>query len=96
MPLKRDNFLPDLDAIPKDIAKKAKLLFINYPNNPTSAIAEKDFYIRVIDFAVKNNIIVAVMQHIQRYILTTKPMSFLEVDKGKRGWHRIPFPLKDL
>lgn len=85
MPLKKENnFLPDLDAIPKDIAKKAKLLFINYPNNPTSAIAEKDFYNRVIDFAVKNNIIVAHdAAYSEIYFDDYKPMSFLEVDGAK-------------
>lgn len=85
MPLKKENnFLPDLDAIPKDIAKKAKLMFINYPNNPTSAIAEKDFYNRVIDFAVKNNIIVAHdAAYSEIYFDNYKPMSFLEVDGAK-------------
>lgn len=85
MPLKKENnFLPDLDAIPKDIAKKAKLLFINYPNNPTSAIAEKDFYNRVIDFAVKNNIIVAHdAAYSEIYFDDYKPISFLEVDGAK-------------
>jgi len=40
MPLMEDNnFLPDLDFIPEDVAKKAKLMFINYPNNPTAATA---------------------------------------------------------
>ncbi|MEK6679479.1 MAG: LL-diaminopimelate aminotransferase [Nitrospirota bacterium] len=85
MPLKKENnFLPDLDAIPKDIAKKAKILFINYPNNPTSAIAEKDFYNRVIDFAVKNNIIVAHdAAYSEIYFDDYKPISFLEVDGAK-------------
>jgi LL-diaminopimelate aminotransferase len=85
MPLKKENnFLPDLDAIPKDVAKKAKLMFINYPNNPTSAIAEKEFYKRVIDFAVKNNIIVAHdAAYSEIYFDNYKPMSFLEVDGAK-------------
>src|SRR4030067_3547520 len=42
--LKENGFLPNLSEIPKEVAKKAKLLFINYPNNPTSAIAEKAFF----------------------------------------------------
>ena len=85
MPLKKENnFLPDLDAIPKDIAKKAKIMFINYPNNPTSAIAEKEFYKRVIDFALKNNIIVAHdAAYSEIYFDNYKPMSFLEVDGAK-------------
>ena len=44
LPLKKENhFLPDLDSIPADVAKQAKLLWINYPNNPTAAVADKRF-----------------------------------------------------
>lgn len=56
--LKENNFLPDLDAIPDEISEKAKMLFINYPNNPTSAVAELPFFEKVVDFATANNIIV--------------------------------------
>ena len=60
MPLLADNdFLPDLDAIPADVAAKAKLMFINYPNNPTSAVATEEFFAKVVDFAKKNDIVVA-------------------------------------
>ncbi|MDP2766838.1 MAG: LL-diaminopimelate aminotransferase [Candidatus Methanoperedens sp.] len=59
MPLvAENNFLPDLDAIPASIAKKAKLMFINYPNNPTSAIASLKFFEEVVEFAHENEIIV--------------------------------------
>lgn len=59
MPLLAGNdFLPDLGSIPLNIAKKAKLMFINYPNNPTSAIASLEFFEEVVDFANDNNIIV--------------------------------------
>jgi LL-diaminopimelate aminotransferase len=59
MPLLSENeFLPDLDAIPGDIAKKAKLMFLNYPNNPTSAIASLKFFEEVVDYANENEIIV--------------------------------------
>jgi LL-diaminopimelate aminotransferase len=52
MPLLKENkFLPDLDAIEEDILKKAKLLYINYPNNPTSAIADTSFFSRLVDMA---------------------------------------------
>lgn len=57
--LDKNEFLPDLGAIPQDILKKAKLMWINYPNNPTSAIATKEFYKEVVEFARKNEIIVA-------------------------------------
>ena len=59
LPLRGSNaFLPDLKVVPQSILKKAKLLYINYPNNPTSAIAEQDFYKGVIKFAKKNKIII--------------------------------------
>jgi len=59
MPLLEENkYLPDLDAINSSDAKEAKLMYINYPNNPTGAIADKDFYGHVVDFAEDNNIIV--------------------------------------
>ncbi len=59
LPLREENgFYPDLDGIPDDIKQKAKLLVINYPNSPTGAIATRDFYKRVIEFAHKNQIVV--------------------------------------
>jgi len=56
--LHENNFLPVLDNIPKKVAKSAKLMFINYPNNPTAAIAPREFYREVADFAADNTIIV--------------------------------------
>ena len=59
MPLKKENgFLPDLDAIPSNVLEKARLLFINYPNNPTSACADLTFYEKVVTFAKKHDLIV--------------------------------------
>lgn len=59
MPLLAENgFLPDLSAIPSNVAKKAKLMYINYPNNPTSAVATPEFYGDVVRFAKENDIIV--------------------------------------
>lgn len=55
---KNNNFLPVLEDIPKDILKKTKLMFINYPNNPTTQVATKEFFEKVVDFAKENNIIV--------------------------------------
>jgi len=52
MPLLEENgFVPDLTAIPTDVAKRAKLMFLNYPNNPTGAIADLAFYNEVVRFA---------------------------------------------
>ena len=53
--LKESNFLPDLDAIDTEILKKAKLMYLNYPNNPTGAIAPKEFLKKVVDYAQDYN-----------------------------------------
>lgn len=57
--LKENNFLPELSKIPVEIAKQAKLLWINYPNNPTGAIATKEFFFELIEFCKKYEIIIA-------------------------------------
>jgi LL-diaminopimelate aminotransferase len=85
MPLKGENgFLPDLEAIPAEVAQKAKLMFLNYPNNPTGAIADESFYLKVITFAKKYDIIVC---HDGPYSEIAfngfKPLSFLEVPGAK-------------
>ena len=60
MPLLESNaFLPDLDAIPASVLKKARLIFLNYPNNPTAGIAGVDFYRKTVIFAKKHGLIVA-------------------------------------
>ena len=59
MPLREENgFLPDLEAIPGDIARKAKIMFLNYPNNPTAAIADEAFYEKAIAFAKANDVVI--------------------------------------
>lgn len=85
MPLKEENnFLPDFKAIPSDIMKKAKLMFLNYPNNPTSAVAGKDFFANVIELAAAFNIIVCHdAAYSEIYYDDEKPFSFLELDKAK-------------
>lgn len=55
--LHANHFLPDLDAIPEKIARKAKILWLNYPNNPTGAVAQLDFFSRAVDFVEKYNIL---------------------------------------
>ncbi len=57
--LESNHFLPDLTKIDQDLAREAKIMFLNYPNNPTGAIASDDFYKAVIDFARKYDIIIA-------------------------------------
>ena len=52
LPLTSENdWLPDLDSIPDDIARKAKLLWLNYPNNPTGAVTDLDYFSKAIEFA---------------------------------------------
>ena len=59
MPLLAElGFQPDLGAIPADVLRRARLMFINYPNNPTGGVVEGDFFERVVDFARRNDIIV--------------------------------------
>ncbi len=53
-----NGFLPDLDAIPAEVAKKSRLMFINYPNNPTAAVADGKFFRKVVDFAKTYHIVV--------------------------------------
>ncbi|MFA6989496.1 MAG: LL-diaminopimelate aminotransferase [Candidatus Gastranaerophilaceae bacterium] len=58
IPLKEENdFLPDLKSIPDDIAEKAKIFLVNFPNNPTAAVATKEFYTELVEFCTKNNIL---------------------------------------
>ena len=85
LPLRKENgFLPNLSEIPKEIAEKTKLLFINYPNNPTSAVAERPFFEEVVAFAERYQIIVC---HDAAYSEIAfdgyKPLSFLEVEGAK-------------
>ena len=59
MPLLEENgFLPDLDAIPQDVAAKATVMWLNYPNNPTGAVADLDYFERVVEFAKRHEIAV--------------------------------------
>jgi LL-diaminopimelate aminotransferase len=84
LPLKKENgFFPDLAGIPADVRTRAKLLVINYPNSPTGAVATKDFYKRVIDFAHTNRIVV--VQDAAHILLSYAgdPLSFLQVDGAK-------------
>lgn len=84
MPLREENgFLPDLDVIPEDICKKARLIFINYPNNPTSAICTEDFFKRVVEFALKYNIIVCHDAAYSEIYYEKRPLSFLSVEGAK-------------
>ncbi|UHA74106.1 LL-diaminopimelate aminotransferase [Paenibacillus sp. 481] len=81
---KENNFLPDLSSIPEDICKRAKLLYLNYPNNPTGAAATAAFFEEVVAWAKQHEVIVV---HDAPYAALTydgvKPLSFLSVPGAK-------------
>jgi LL-diaminopimelate aminotransferase len=81
--LPENNFFPDLNGIPAEVRKRAKLLVINYPNSPTGATATRDFYRRVIDFAHTNQIVI--VQDAAHILLSYDgpPLSFLQVEGAK-------------
>lgn len=85
MPLLQENdFLPDLTKIPSDVADKSKLMFLNYPNNPTGAIATVDFFNEVVQFAKKHDILVCHdLAYSEMAYDNYKAPSFLEAKGGK-------------
>ncbi len=86
VPLVEENdFLPDLDAIPEETWRKAKMIFTNYPNNPTAATAPREFYEKLIAIASAHDVIVV---HDAAYTEMyfdekDKPLSIMEVPGGK-------------
>lgn len=78
------SFLPDLNAIDPEVLKRAKLLYLNYPNNPTGAVATEEFFAEVVEFAKKHELIVV---HDAAYAALVfdgaKPLSFLSVPGAK-------------
>ena len=80
MPLLPERgFLPDLSAIPEAVAQKAKLMWINYPNNPTSATAPREFFEEIVEFGRKYGIIVCSDEAYGDIYFEEKPGSILEV-----------------
>lgn len=80
LPLKAENdFYPDLDGIPADLVSRTKLLVLNYPNSPTGKVATRDFYLRVIEWALKHQVVV--VQDAAHILLSYEgePLSFLSV-----------------
>jgi len=80
MPLLEKNaYLPVLEAIPEDVLKKTKLMFLNYPNNPTSAVADIEFFEKVVAFAKKHQIVVCHdAAYTEMYFDDIIPPSFLQ------------------
>ena len=81
--LEKNGYFPDLDDLSDDVKKRAKLLVINYPNSPTGAVATKDFYKRVVEFAHKNQVVI--VQDAAHILLSYQgdPLSFLQIDGAK-------------
>ena len=82
--LEENNFLPDFDKIPEDIAKKSKLMFLNYPNNPTGATADLEFFKKAVDFCKKYDILLCSdMAYSEMTYDGYKAPSVLEVEGAK-------------
>lgn len=84
LPLTEANhFLPDLASVPDGVLKKAKVLVLNYPNNPTGASATLEFFSRVVEFALKNRLIVIHDAAYAALVFEGKPVSFLAAPGAK-------------
>jgi len=85
MPLRRQHgFLPDLGAIPADVARRAKLMYLNYPNNPTAAVASPAFFTGVVEFARRFNLLVCHdAMYSELHFDGYEPPSFLATDGAK-------------
>ena len=86
MPLKEEkNFLPDFDVIPAEVVDKAKLMWLNYPNNPTGATADLDFFEKAVRFAQQHALVIC---HDAPYTEVAfdgyKPPSFMQIPEAKR------------
>ncbi|MGP3561375.1 LL-diaminopimelate aminotransferase [Geobacillus sp. BK01] len=85
LPLRKENgFLPDLAAIPEDVAKRAAILFLNFPGNPVPTLAPESFYRDVVAFAKRYDIlVVSDFAYGELYYDGNKPVSFLSVPGAK-------------
>lgn len=87
MPLDRETWLPDLAAIPRDVAARARLLFLNYPNNPTGAVASRSFFEEALAFAREHDLLVVqdAAYNEMYHEADDRPPSILELP-GARDW----------
>jgi LL-diaminopimelate aminotransferase len=81
--LERNGFLPDLDSVPAEVLRKSKALVLNYPNNPTGAGATPEFFATVVDFALKNRLVVIHDAAYAALVFEGKPLSFLATPGAK-------------
>ncbi len=80
---KENGFLPDFNSIPQDVCAKAKAMVLNYPNNPTGACADENFYFRAIEFAKKHKILLVIDAAYAALTYGRKPFSFLSLPGAK-------------
>lgn len=79
-----NNYLPDLNTIPQEVAKKAKIIWLNYPNNPTGAVANLEFFDKVIQFAQKYSILVCHDNpYSEVFFDHYRPVSFMQADNAR-------------
>src|SRR5476651_226148 len=84
LPLREENnFLPDLKSIPAEVLGKAKVLVLNYPNNPTGAVATPEFFSKVVTFAKANRLVVIHDAAYAALVFEGKPLSFLATPGAK-------------
>jgi LL-diaminopimelate aminotransferase len=81
--LEENDFMPDLDSLTEDQRKRAKLLYLNYPNNPTGASADEAFFAKAIQFAKENNILIVSDAAYAPLNFKGKPLSILSLPGGK-------------
>ncbi len=81
--LEKNHYLPDFSSVSKDVLKKARLLFLNYPSNPISAMATESFYASVIDLAKEYDFVVAHDAAYSEMYYDEPPLSFLSVPGAK-------------
>ena len=79
----KNRFLPDLDSVPAGVLEKAKVLVLNYPNNPTGASATPEFFARTVDFAKQNNLVVIHDAAYAALVFEGRPLSFLATPGAK-------------
>jgi LL-diaminopimelate aminotransferase len=78
-----NGFLPDLDSVPRDVLKRAKVLVLNYPNNPTGASATSEFFAKAVAFARKNRLVIVSDAAYAALVFEGRPLSILSVPGAK-------------
>ncbi len=84
LPLAEERgFIPDLEAVPADVRKRAKILWLNYPNSPTGVVASKEFLKEAVDFCGENEIILAMDAAYAEMVFEGRAVSILEIDGAR-------------